>query len=414
MADDEKIGWRVQAAVYGCGALNHSLSIIVNIIMPLWALALGASPLVIGIALGARHLLPMLLSIHGGAMMDRLGTRRVMLWFSLVTVIAPVLFPAMPWVWALIPLQMIAGLSETMGWTGAQTLIGQVMRGNPVYAGRLSFCVRIGHFCGPPLIGWAWDFWGPWGAFGLMSAWGLLSYIAAHFLPAPASSDAPPARVAARDLVPRFSDYVDAFRLLALPAVMFVILVTAIRHSGTAMQSSFYVVYLEGIGISGAQIGVLMTAAAAVGLVGTLATGWLSRKIEPVYLLVISVIGAVAFIAITPLFASYTLLLIAMGLRGGNLGVSQPLMISILGRALPPGAQGKGVGLRTTANRVTQTFLPPLAGLVVEVAGLAASFYVVGGVAVILLLVLWGHAKRHHAFRKPEKRTAAPSATPAE
>jgi len=406
--DDERIGWRTQAAIYASGTLNHSLSLMVTVIMPLWALLLGASPVMIGIALGARHLLPMLLSIHGGALMDRLGTRRVMLWFSLATACTPLVFPTLPWVWALIPLQMIAGLADTMGWTGAQTLIGQVMRGNPVHASRLSFCVRIGHFCGPPLVGYAWDIFGPWGAFVLMSLWGMASYVAAWFLPPPAAfADAPPVPVRPRDLLPRLSDYIEAFRLVAIPAVLFVLCVTAVRHSGSAMQSSFYVVYLKGIGITGAQIGLLLTAAAAVGLFGTLATGWLSRRIAPPYLLVITVIGAVSFIAITPLLASYTMLVIAMGCRGANLGISQPLMISILGRSLPPGSQGKGVGLRTTANRVTQTFLPPVAGAVVEIAGLEASFYIVGGVAVGLLLLIWGRARRHGAFRKTAPESSA-------
>jgi MFS family permease len=414
VAEEERVGWRVQAAVYGCGTLNHSLGLMVTVIMPLWALALGASPLIIGIALGARHLLPMLLSIHGGALMDRLGTRRVMLWFSLVTACSPLLFPALPWVWALIPLQLIAGLSETMGWTGAQTLIGQVMRSNPLYAGRLSFCVRLGHFCGPPLVGLCWDLLGPWGAFGLLSLWGAAAYLAAWFLPAPPPSDVTQTEpVRPRDLLPRLSDYVEAFRLLAFPAVLFVMLITAVRHSGSAMQSSFYVVYLEGIGITGTQIGLLITASAVVGAVGALVTGRLSQRFEPVYLLVVTVIGAVSFIAITPLLGSYILLIAAMGLRGGTLGISQPLMISILGRSLPPGTQGKGVGLRTTANRVTQTFLPPVAGAVVEVAGLEASFYVVGGVAVALLLMFWALARRHDAFRNAQPESPPPGSRPA-
>jgi len=37
-----------------------------------------------------------------------------------------------------------------MGWNGAQTMIGEAMKGNPLYAGRLSFSLRIGHFAGPP------------------------------------------------------------------------------------------------------------------------------------------------------------------------------------------------------------------------------------------------------------------------
>ena len=98
-------------------------------ILPLWLVVLGASYVEIGLALGARHFLTMFLSIHGGAMMDRLGTRRVMLWFAATSTVVPILFPVLPWVWAVIVLQMFAGLADTMGWSGAQAMIGRTSGG---------------------------------------------------------------------------------------------------------------------------------------------------------------------------------------------------------------------------------------------------------------------------------------------
>ncbi len=399
VAAQDRIPWRVQAAVYASGTFNHSMGLMVTGVMPLWVLTLDASPLVIGVVLGSRHFLPMLLSIHGGAMMDRLGTRRVMLGFALIGMVVPLLFPMLPWIWAVMILQMMSGLADTMGWAGAQTMIGQVMKGNPTHAGRLAFFLRIGHFSGPPLIGAAWDILGPWGAFGTLSLWGACGLVAAWFLPRPVAGDAEAGRrISARDLVPRLSDYLDTFRLLAIPAVLFVIMVTTLRHSGTAMQNSFYVVYLEGIGISGTAIGLLFTAAAVVGAVGALSVGRLSRIIDPVWLLLFTVIATVVLMVITPLLGVYILLLAAMALRGGVLGISQPLMISILGRSLDASSQGKGVALRTTANRVMNTMLPPVAGAIVQLAGLENSFYIIGAVAVGLMALVAVYARHHNAF----------------
>lgn len=400
VAAHDRIPWRVQGAVYASGTFNHSMGLMVTVVMPLWVLTLEPSPLIIGVVLGSRHFLPMLLSIHGGAMMDRLGTRRVMLGFALIGMLVPLLFPILPWIWAVMMLQMVAGLADTMGWAGAQTMIGQVMKSSPTHAGRLAFFLRIGHFSGPPLIGAAWDILGPWGAFGTLSLWGACGFVAAWFLPRPAAGDAQAGRrVSARDLVPRLSDYLDTFRLLAIPAVLFVIMVTTLRHSGTAMQNSFYVVYLEGIGISGTAIGLLFTAAAVVGAVGALSVGRLSRIIEPVWLLLFAVIATVIFMVITPLLGVYILLLAAMALRGGVLGISQPLMISILGRSLDASSQGKGVALRTTANRVMNTMVPPVAGTIVQLAGLENSFYIIGAVAVGLMALVAVYARHHNAFR---------------
>jgi hypothetical protein len=54
-------------------------------------------------------------------------------------------------------------MSESMGWLGAQTMIGQYMYGKTVYAGRMSFIIRIGHLLCAPLAGMSWDLAGPWG-----------------------------------------------------------------------------------------------------------------------------------------------------------------------------------------------------------------------------------------------------------
>ena len=404
MADIDRIDWRIQGAVYACGALNHSMGMMVAVIMPLWLLQLNASAVMIGVALGARHFLPLFLSIHGGALMDRFGTRRIMLWFAAISTTVPILFPAMPWLWAVIALQMAVGLADTMGWSGAQAMIGQIMKGSETYAGRLSFTLRIGHFAGPLLIGVAWDWLGSWGAFGMLSLWGGCAFIAALYLPQVTTAVKTEERPAtARDLVPRFSDYMDAFRLLAIPAVLFIIMVSFVRHSSTSMQNSFYVVYLEGIGVSATEIGLLFAASAIVGGMGALSTGRLTNYLQPAFFLVLSVLGVIVFMGITPLLGFYALLVVVIAVRGSCLGFSQVLMISILGRSLDPTSQGKGVGLRTTTNRVMNTALPPVVGAIVEVAGLENSFYIVGGIGTALMGLLFIHAWRHDAFQKPKE-----------
>ncbi len=80
---------------------------------------------------------------------------------------------------AVILVQMISGWCEATAWIGSQTLVGQLMKGHPVYAGRMTFVARIGGFLGPPAIGYAWDFWGAWGGFGFLAIWIVGGMIAA-------------------------------------------------------------------------------------------------------------------------------------------------------------------------------------------------------------------------------------------
>ena len=385
-----KIPLRTQLAVYGSGMFANSMSNISGLIVPLWVSSFGASATLVGLVFGARHILPLLLSIHGGALMDRLGTRRVMLIFAVVNAAVPLLFPALPYIWAAIFLQTLAGLATSMGWMGAQTLIGQIMKGSAVHAGRLSLALRLGHLIGPPMIGFTWDTGGAWAAFIVMSVWGSFGFLSALALPGNSNATSQQNKITVSTLMPRLSDYLAAFRMLAISAVLFVAIITMMRNAGNVVQTGFYVVYLDEVfGLSGTLIGVLTSAAAIVGGIGSLSVGRLLRFCSAHWLLMATVTGSVIFICITPLLGTFIFLLIASALRGASLGISQPLMISILAKASGSKVQGTSVGLRNTANRLTGFIIPLLMGVLIDFVGLANGFYAIG-VIIVGLLVLTG------------------------
>ena len=385
-----KIPLRTQLAVYGSGMFANSMSNISGLIVPLWVSSFGASATLVGLVFGARHILPLLLSIHGGALMDRLGTRRVMLIFAVVNAAVPLLFPALPYIWAAIFLQTLAGLATSMGWMGAQTLIGQIMKGSAVHAGRLSLALRLGHLVGPPMIGFTWDTGGAWAAFIVMSVWGSFGFLSALALPGNSNATSQHNKITVSTLMPRLSDYLAAFRMLAISAVLFVAVITMMRNAGNVVQTGFYVVYLDEVfGLSGTLIGVLTSAAAIVGGIGSLSVGRLLRFCSAHWLLMATVTGSVIFICITPLLGTFVFLLIASALRGASLGISQPLMISILAKASGSKVQGTSVGLRNTANRLTGFVIPLLMGVLIDFVGLANGFYAIG-IIVIGLLILTG------------------------
>jgi MFS family permease len=336
----------------------------------------------------------MLFSIHGGALMDRLGTRRVMLACATISICVPLLYPALPFLPALIALQLVSGFTVIMVWVGAQTLIGQLMRGEPTYAGRLSFATRIGVFGGPPLVGIVWDVGGAWGAFAFMTFWACGGLAATLFLPVPPPKDGaehtPPQRTTLRELLPDVKDYIAAAKLLVIPAIALAILVSVIRHSAVAVQGSFYVMWVHDMGITGTAIGTLFSVTGACGGLAALFLGRLARIVPHFWLLVLSVAGCVVTICITPLLGTYIALLLVIGLRGVFTGIAQSMEISVMAQYAGAGSQGKGAALRITAGRCAAFFLPVLMGGVVEIFGLEKSFYVTGVVLVaILALIAW-------------------------
>src|SRR5262245_41268220 len=74
-AATEEVPWRIQGAVYGIGLFSTSIFHIGAVIVPLYAATMTSSPLMFGLVFSAAHLLPLFLSIHTGALMDRLGAQ---------------------------------------------------------------------------------------------------------------------------------------------------------------------------------------------------------------------------------------------------------------------------------------------------------------------------------------------------
>ncbi|MDB5570701.1 MAG: putative arabinose efflux permease, family [Hyphomicrobiales bacterium] len=374
------VPWRTQGPIYGAGFFASSLTDVTSIILPLWLAGTGASAAAIGLIIGAKHILPFFFAIHGGALMDRFGARRLMILCSMASVIALPLFPVVGWLPAVVALQMLSGFGSAMGWLGAQTLFGQTTHGNPALAGRFAFALRMGGFVGPPLAGLAWDHTGVAGGFAFLCLWAF-GTVACSFL-VPRQDDVVPEggrRLRAADLAPKVADYRAALRLATIPAMSVVLMVTVVRIAASSVQDSFYPLYLHTIGFSATEIGVLMTTSAATAAASALLIGHVLRYMSGMWALVIATAGSVIFVSITPLMTSFTAFAVVGALRGVCMGVSQPLMLSMLIEVSGRGSQGKGAALRTTANRAAATITPISMGVVAAFSGLAASFLIVGG-----------------------------------
>ena len=113
-------------------------------LMPLYALSLGFDAAEVGILVGARSIVAMFLSIHIGVLMDRFGTRKVTLFFVWTSIVLAPLFPLVPWFWSLLVLQLVNGAVVSFAWSGAQTLIAQLAKGEARYLGRFTFFARLG------------------------------------------------------------------------------------------------------------------------------------------------------------------------------------------------------------------------------------------------------------------------------
>ncbi|MFN3892716.1 MAG: MFS transporter [Beijerinckiaceae bacterium] len=393
--EDTPLDRRALRASYGLGLLSLALSDLYVLVVPLLALSLGASATEIGLLMGARSILPALLSIHGGSLMDRLGARRVMIFCTfMVAAMAPV-FASVSWFPVLLVVQTFTGLFVTMNWIGAQTLVAHACRGQAGPLGKFNFIARFGTVGAPVLAGLIWDLGGAWPTFFMLMAWALATCLLAYRSPEPNDDIAPisPGK-AILSAMPRVSDYTRSFALMLIPIIAFTVVVAGLRNAGTGIQSSIYVIYLEGIGFPATSIGILFGALEVTTGLASLAVGWVRKLGRPEWILLATTAISLSLIAITPFLGGvFALLLLMQLLRGAAQGFMQPLMFSIQSLSVRKDEQGAVVGLRMTANRVFSVVLPPVTGFLVDAFGLTAAFvisgvFLIGVCAFLAILVL--------------------------
>jgi MFS family permease len=387
------LGFRLRppAPLYIAGPFAQGYTEFYNFLIPLYGLSLGMSAGEIGMLVGARSLLAVFLSIHVGVLMDRFGTRRVTLFFVWTAMALAPVFPLLPWFWPLLLLQIVNGGALQFAWSGSQTLVAQLAEGEAEYLGRFSFFARIGTTVAPMIAGVAWDFGGAWPAYALGFAWGValtLALLRAPEAQIAAGEGRDPrrrARFRLRDVLPRLSDYVRCFALMAIPAVATTMAIIFLRTATNGVQSSLYVVYLKGVGLTGTSIGTLFAAIEITSGLGSLFAGRAMRLGDPQRTMLSGTVLSILLICVTPFTGGiFALLFVAQASRGWLQGVVQPMMFSVQAKAVGPHRQGSVVGLRQTMNRLAAIVIPPTMGTIADHSGAGQSFVILGTVLIVL------------------------------
>jgi MFS family permease len=386
-----KLRSRLPASLYIAGPFAQGYTQFYDFLMPLYALSLGMSAGQIGLLVGARSVLSVFLSIHVGVLMDRFGTRRVSLFFIWTAMGLAPLFPLLSWFWPLLLLQILNGGALQFAWSGSQTLIAQLAEGEAEYLGRFSFFARFGTTLAPMVAGAAWDFGGAWLAYALGLVWGAaltLALLRAPEAPVAIADGRDPrrrARFRVIDVLPRLSDYVRCFALMAIPAVATTMAIIFLRTGTNGVQSSLYVVYLKGIGLTGTSIGVLFAAIEITSGLGSLFAGRAMRFGDPQRTMLSGTVLSILLICGTPFYGGiFALLVVAQASRGWLQGVVQPMMFSVQAKAVGPHRQGSVVGLRQTMNRLAAIAIPPIMGAIADRWGAGQSFVILGAVMIVL------------------------------
>jgi MFS family permease len=317
-------------------------------------------------ALGASFaIVPLVLAVPSGQAADRFGERRVMVIGAVLTVAAAAAFVLVgDAVWGLLLASILLGVGHLGAVVGQQALVAnrtERARYDTAF-GHYTFAASAGQALGPFLIilfGGQRAIPDTSAIFVSALAMSGILVVLALSLPAVALS------ARARDQAARGS----VLGLLRRPGTVRALAVSCIVLAAVDISLVYLPVLGSERGIAAGTIGALLACRAFASMASRLFLGRPSARLGRGRLLTGSVIVAAAGVALLPVPMPIWLLFAVVLLAGVGLGAGQPLTMSWLAEATPPGLRGRAMSLRLTGNRLGQVVVPSAAGLVAAGAG---------------------------------------------
>ena len=353
----------------------------------LFALELGASPALAGAVVAMFAVVPMMLSVTAGRLIDRVGPRRpVRAGLALLTgaALLPFLFPALG---TLVVSSMLLGVSFMLLHIGMNSVIGA--HGRPeqraINFSWLALSFSVSNSTGPLVAGYAIQGFGHAVAFAVLAVFPAigLALLAVRRKPLPRPHHVPAGGER------RLLD------LLRVPGLQRTFIISGMLATGWDLYGFLMPLYGTQLGLAPAKIGIIMSTFAIATLVVRLALQVLIRRVRQWLLIAGSMSIAASSYLLFPFVSTVPLLIALSFVLGIGMGCSQPVIMSLLYEASPAGRQSEAVGVRTTMINASQTFIPLASGALSAALGTAPLFW-------MLAATLYGGAWfARHKIRAP-------------
>jgi MFS family permease len=355
-------------------------------LIPLYAVARGASAAVVGIVVSSAAALPLVLGVWAGLASDVLGSRRMALIGALGLMGTTALLASATTIPVIIVAVALSGMAHSLIVVANQAAVAAASRSgrHDRDFGMLSFWISIGQLLGPLFGGFLADAYSIQRALYACAAVGVVPFAAAWSM----SANPPtPGDQAVRPLRPDYA-YRAAWDLTRRHDVRFVLWIAFLVIFAWSIKSSFLPIYLQSVGLTTAQIGIVFAGIGAGATIVRPMIGVLSLRIGRRRLLLGAVCLAMLTLAGIPLLRQFWPL-VAIALVGGvGVGITQPLTISLIAGSVQPQKRGVALSLRMTSNRLAELLSPIVFGAVAMQTGLGGAFALAAGAMILGVAVV--------------------------
>ena len=362
------------------------------------ALDLGLAPAWIG-ALGATFaLVPLVLALQVGRVVDRRGEQPPMLLGAGLVVLGVVGFLTLGWsVAGLVVASAVFGFGHLLSVVTEQAQVANLHRssGYDSAFGYFSLAASFGQLIGPGLLAaLVGDSTSPDVTPVFTAAAAASGLVLALSALLPSNRWADPGTTPATTL--------RALRaVVTIPGFAPAVLASLMAISTVDILAVYLPVWGHERGVPAALVGAVLTVRAAASMASRGLLGWLVGRYGRHRLLIASAVASAVGVAALPVSTALVVVLPAAAIAGWGLGVIQPVTMAWLAQASPVDVRATAMAVRISGNRLGQTLVPAVVGTVAAGAGAAGVLWATAGALGLMTATV---RRSDDSAQRPEPR----------
>ena len=376
--------------VYLLNTLSTSSNTANRIFLALFAVKLGASPLMVGMLGAMFSVVPSLLAVKIGRLHDRFGSRQL---FLIATVVGG-LSMLLPWWWPSISIILIAallcGFSAVFFNVCTQNLTGLLSTPDTRtrYFSNYSLSNSMAFFLGPLIAGFSIEYLSSAHTCLVLAGFAAVPFLVLAWRRKPLepshaasrqrgkSGEKSEGKSAGRKVGATVgSDGDGAWALLRNPAVRTTLYTGSLLNAVFGLNQIYMPVFLDSLGIAASTIGIIVSMYATAAFVVRLVLPGIIHRWTEARVLMACFFMSAASLALMPFFPSVWVLALLSFVMGLGMGMGVPIANMQMYANSPQGRSGEALGLKMTTNNFTKIISPLVFGAVASAFGLGPLFW---------------------------------------